>query len=346
MSASDTKRDRWVVACERGKVFIIPGGATEWRRVLRVDQLRELRRWAHDEPRESGWLILNGGVPSHFTKRDGNVEPLKIDTELAVMGYNILTSTPDGNLQSLSMYERELHSSGKYRYWANRRTNVCRAVRGTHVAGLCEATEPMLHDILSNNTHQILAAFERKVGEYDGSAILVDASRINVLQTVRHTLTSGMTQVLLGALLEDTETGRIFWFVVLHLKSDGSGPHGGKEDVRVRQAARALRIIDALQPPAPVVVVGDLNSDRFLYPAFEDAGQRHVMDVFRGFDCVLPLTPTYHHWNRAAFDHILLRGADATSVHVPESGGLCPNATQGSDHLPVRAKIVIHSMSE
>jgi endonuclease/exonuclease/phosphatase family metal-dependent hydrolase len=86
-----------------------------------------------------------------------------------------------------------------------------------------------------------------------------------------------------------------------------------------------------------------LNSDRFLYPAFEDSGERHVMDVFREFKSVLPLMPTYHHWNhRAAFDHILLRGADAVETYVPDSGGVCPNAQQGSDHLPVKAKIVLH----
>lgn len=40
------------------------------------------------------------------------------------------------------------------------------------------------------------------------------------------------------------------------------------------------------------------------------------------------------------------RGAAATSTHIPESGGICPNATQGSDHLPVRANIVIHPATD
>lgn len=331
----------WRSACERKKVFIIPGGATEWRIVERVDQERELKRWARGEPRESGWLILHKGVPSHFKKTDGSKEPLKIATELTVMGYNILTSTSDGNLKKLSMYEEDLERSGKYRYWGKRRERVSRAVHGAHVVGLCEATVHMIKDIVAANKHLSLATFETKIGEYDGSAILVDASRVNVLETVVTPIASGMTQILLAALLQDTHTGRVFWFVVLHLKSDGSGPHGGKENVRVAQAKRCLSQIDRLEPPAPVVVVGDLNSDRFLYPAFEEKGQPHVMSVFRGFTCPLPLAPTYHHWNRAAFDHILLRGASATSTHVPDSGGVCPNATQGSDHLPVRANLVI-----
>ena len=286
--------------------------------------------------------MTKGGVPDHFQKSDGSQEPLRIDAELTVVGYNILTSTPDGNPKDLSLFERELRSSGKYRYWIHRRENVSRAVRYAHVVGLCEATEHMVRDVLSANSHLRLASFGLKVGEYDGSAILVDESRIKVLQTVRRPLTNGMTQILLASLLKDKDTNRLFWFVVLHLKSDGSGVHGGKEEVRVAQAKRALSIIDHLTPSVPVVIVGDLNSDRFLYPALEDAGRRHVMNVFREFQCVLPLTPTYHHWMRAAFDHILLRGADAVSTHVPDAGGVCPNATQGSDHLPVKATIVVH----
>jgi endonuclease/exonuclease/phosphatase family metal-dependent hydrolase len=336
----------WVAACERGKVFIIPGGATEWRRVERVDQLKELKRWARGQQRETGWLITKGGVPSYFNKSDGRKEPLKIDTELTVMGYNILTSTLDGNINQLSIYEKGLNSSGKYRYWKNRRENVSRAVRNSNVVGLCEATEHMVKDLLNANAHLQLALFGLKVGQYDGSAILVDKSRINVLQTVKKPLTTSDTQILLAALLEDTTTGKIFWFVVLHLVSDGAGPHGGKERVRVHQAMRCLSIIDKFDTSAPVVIVGDLNSDRFLYPAFEDAGQRHVMNVFHNYKCILPLVPTYHHWNRAAFDHILIRGADVTDTHIPDSGGICPNDTQGSDHLPVKAKLVIHSMSQ
>lgn len=333
----------WIAACERGKVFVIPGGATDWRRVERVDQRNELKRWARKQPREQGWLMLKHGVPSHFTKTNGQEEPLRIDAELTIVGYNVLTSTPNGDPHALSVYERDLSASGKYRYWAHRRANVSRAVRPAHVAGLCEATEHMVQDILHSNAHLHLAAFALKVDQYDGAAILVDAARVSVLQTVRRVLTSGKTQILLACLLADSETGNVFWFVVLHLKSDGAGPHGGQEGVRVKQAKRAVSIIDAFDPPAPVVVVGDLNSDRFLYPAFEDAGERHAVDAFRGFTSVLPLAPTYHHYHRAAFDHILLRGASATATRVPELGKeVCPNATQGSDHLPVQANIVIH----
>ena len=278
------------------------------------------------------------GVPSHFRKGDGRGGPLRVEASRGVQHSVHAQRDPD----ALSAFERELKASGKYRCWANRRANVCRAVRDAHVVGLCEATTHTVQDVLHANTHLGLAAFGLKKGEYDGSAILVDGRRISVLQQVRRLLTPPRVQILLAALLEDRETQRTFWFVVLHLKSDGAGPHGGMEDVRVQQAERSLAIIDRLRPAAPVVIVGDLNSDRFLYPAFDEAGQRHVMGVFHGFECALPLVPTYHHWSRAAFDHILLRGASATEAHVPSARAVCPNARQGSDHLPTRAHVVVH----
>lgn len=309
----------------------------------RVDQRNELKRWARDEPREKGWLHLHKGVPSFFMKSNGQREPLRIDVELKVLGYNILTSTQDGNLDKLSIFEQELTSSGKYRYWKHRRENVARALSNCHVIGLCECTDHMLDDLLQQHPHLASAQLSLKVGEYDGSAILVDERRIRVLRNVYQPLTSHMTQVLVASLLEDVQTNTVFWFVVLHLKSDGSGVHGGKEQVRVQQAKRALELIDRFEPSStPVVIVGDLNSDRFLYPAFDEKGASHVMDVFSSFQSVLPLQPTYHHYGRAAFDHILLRGADATRTFVPEAGGVCPNESQGSDHLPVRANIVLH----
>lgn len=326
----------------KNRVYIIPGGCTTWQRVDRLDQQQELKSWAKDEPREKGWLVTKGGVPSHFNKSNGDREVLRIDSTLTVLGYNILTAREDGNPKKLSMFERELEASGIYRYWENRRPNITRAIRNAHVIGLCEATHHMVNDLLVDNARMSLACHELKVGEYDGSAVLVDEARIEVVDTVQRQLVSSMVQILVACLLRDRDTDRLFWFVVLHLKSDGSGAHGGKEDVRVMQAKRVYSAIENFHPPAPVVIVGDLNSDRFLYPSFDEQGQSHVLDVFHDYKCVLPLQPTYHHWNRAAFDHILLRNADAVKTHVPASGGVCPNDKQGSDHLPVKADIVIH----
>lgn len=337
---NDTK-EAWQRACRRKSVLIIPGGCSTWKQVERVDQQDELKRWARDEPREKGWLHLHNGLPSYFMKSNGQKEPLRIAPELTVMGYNILTSTHDGNPNTLSVFEQELKASGKYRYWKHRRDNVVQALKNCHVIGLCESTSHMIKYILSNNPYIELAQHALKVGEYDGSAILVDKRRIRVLQNIHKPLMPQMTQIIAASLLEDVQTDTVFWFVVLHLKSDGSGVHGGKESVRVKQAERALKVIDKLEPTAPIVIVGDLNSDRFLYPAFDEQGITHVLDVFSSFKTALPLQPTYHHYGRAAFDHILLRGADVTSTHIPDAGGVCPNELQGSDHLPVRANIVI-----
>jgi len=335
-------RDKWVTAVEQGRVYIVPGGATEWRRVERVDQLRELRRWARVEERERGWLILKDGVPSHFVKSNGTDEPLKIeDSSLTVLGYNLLTSTEDGNPHELSVYEEELGASGKHRYWKNRKDNAAKALNGCHVVGLCEATVHMLRDLVELKPHLRIAHHALKPGDFDGSAVLVDHSRIRVRKSVRQQLMTGMSQIFLASLLEDTDTGTVFWFVVLHLQSDGFGAHGSREYVRVKQATRAAKMIDKLQPRAPTVVVGDLNSDRFLYPAFEEHGQPHVLNVFSEFSSALPLKPTYHHYGRAAFDHILVRGADVVQAYVPDAGGVCPNEKQGSDHLPVRATVVL-----
>jgi endonuclease/exonuclease/phosphatase family metal-dependent hydrolase len=136
-------------------------------------------------------------------------------------------------------------------------------------------------------------------------------------------------------------SSRQFWFVVLHLKSDGMGAHGSLEARRVEEAKVALHKIESLTPKRPVVVVGDLNSDRFLYKTFEQKKIRHVMNVFEDFDCVLPLQPTYRHWTRAAFDHILVRGATVAKTFVPVSNEVAPNSRQGSDHFPVYADLVI-----
>jgi endonuclease/exonuclease/phosphatase family metal-dependent hydrolase len=324
------KMDMWRAAIRAGHVFVIPGGAKAWRPVERLDQLAELDRWRKGEPREKGWLILKSGVPSHFVKRDGTTEPLAVNHPLRIVAYNLLTSTADGDENALSMFERELTASGKYRYWKNRKQNVIDAVRRSHVAGLCEVTRPMLKDVLAG-TGLKAAAFALKVDQYDGSAILVDPC-VTVREVVTHRL--GGTQILLAARLRmDAE----FWFVVLHLKSDGTSAHGSLEHVRVKQARAANKFLDTLSP-LPIVVVGDFNSDRFLYPGFRERGTTHVMEVFDTYESVLPLAPTYTHYREAAFDHIIIRGGFATNTHVPASG-VAPNSQQGSDHLPVYADV-------
>lgn len=333
--------DEWRRAVRAHGVLVVPGGATRWTPLEREDQWRELRRWVNEEPREPGWLVLKGGVPSHFVKSSGVREPLRVATPLRVCTYNALTSTAEGDPDRLSVYERELERSGKWRYWRHRGPLVCAALKGVDVAGLCEVTRPMLADVLRAHPRLTLVHFVAKPHNYDGSAVLVDLDRVGVRHVDAGPLESGMAQVFLNVHLHDRAQTADFCLCVLHLKSDGSNAHGALEDVRVRQARRALRKLPANEP---AVVVGDLNSDRFLYGAFDEAGQTHVLDVLEGFASVLPLQPTYHHWNRAAFDHILVRGGAAVRTHVPDAGAApCPNARHGSDHLPCYAHLLLSS---
>lgn len=341
-------KEEWVraVQTEPPCVLVRSAKATAWRPLERLDQQSELRRWSKGQPREKGWLILSSaGVPSHFVNSQGIKEPLRVAHPLSVVGYNILTSTPDGNPKSLSIFEQDLTNTlKKYRYWAHRRPLVSRALTGASVVGLCEATSHMIADVLRDHPGRLaLVRHGLKVGEYDGSAILVDPTRLAVETTHLQALDpkGGATQIFLGARLRDRVTGARFWFVVLHLKSDGMGMHMSKEHVRVQQAERARRILDTVCD-APVIVVGDFNSDRLYHAACDDAGQRHVGRVLGDFAHALPLVPTYDHFHRAAFDYILVRGAVFVhSAHVPASGGHAPNALQGSDHLPVHADLVV-----
>ena len=44
------QQQAWTAACERGHGYIIPGGATKWRRVERADQLKELEKKKFSPP--------------------------------------------------------------------------------------------------------------------------------------------------------------------------------------------------------------------------------------------------------------------------------------------------------
>lgn len=332
----------WARAIQNKSVLVLPELCSLYTTLERVDQYKELSHWLKGNALEEGWLIFKKGLPSHFVKTNGNKEYLKVDPPLAVMGYNVLTSRHDGDETKLSMYEEELYTSGKFRYWAHRKSNIAKAVTKADVIGLCEATPHMIEYVLSKNSGHGLVAFREKEHNYDGSAILVNNSRCKVLKTMSSVLQKGFAQVFLACLVQDKITKTHFWIVVLHLKSDGSQEHGSMEDRRVQEAHAALARINSLTPKEPVVIVGDMNSDRFMYPYFEERGITHVMDVFDDFKSVLPLQPTYNHWNEAAFDHILVRDGTAVDTHVPQSHNVAPNALQGSDHLPVYADLVFY----
>lgn len=330
----------WHSAVRRRCVKVVPGGAQHWMPVRRADQLAELERWATGKPREKGWLHLAGGVPSHFVKRNGEQELLRTCAPLKLLTYNVLTSTPDGDADQLSVFERELEGSGKYRFWRHRRDRVRAALRGQHVVGLVEVTRHMLADI-QGPLQQV--AFYLKPGNYDGSAVLIDTTRLSHVRTIVKPLhDDGRPQFLLATLLHDRAEDLDFWLVVLHLKSDGLDANGSKEGVRVAEAHRAYEVIQKEMRDHPVVVVGDLNSDAFLHPVFEAQQRPHVLTKFPGFTSVLPVRPTYVHFGPSkAFDYVLVRRGQAVRTRVPEAHAPCPNEMQGSDHLPCYAELVL-----
>ena len=331
--------DVWRRAIERREVAVL-GESGEWRALERLDQWRELSKWAHSQPLEPGWLHLRKGVPLYFLRRNGAVERLAVCPALRVGAYNALASTHDGDPNALSVFERELTESGKYRYWRHRRNNVVAAFANVDVMGACEMTKHMTREVAQRASLTPIA-FQVKPGEADGTAVFVNASRIAVHAVRTKRLLPPYRQIAVLCELYDKVQRARFVFVMLHLKSDGLNDHGSLESVRVEQA-RALRRMLAPYDALPVVIAGDLNSDRLA-----DLPSPTVLDVFPEYASVLPLQPTYWHFGKAAFDHILVAHAHAVRARVPQATqGPLPSARHGSDHLPVYADLILRRPSE
>jgi|MDTB01.1.fsa_nt_gb endonuclease/exonuclease/phosphatase family metal-dependent hydrolase len=327
-----------------GHVCIRDINTSMWSRVSRHDHWKELRAWVQGTEMEEGWLHFSEGVPSFFLKRNGEKEYLKTFTPLVVGGYNMLTSRHDGNPDKLSMYESELSSSGKYRYWRNRVDNVAKAVSKADVLGACEITHHMMHDILERNPSMSASEIVLKPENNDGSVVFYNRARLDFQGQTSQILTHKRTQFALACLFRDLDTGARFWFVVLHLKSDGMGYNGSEEPLRVKQAMAAVKFINSLEN-LPCVIVGDLNSDQFLCDSWIASHTPHVKEVFRasGFESYIPMVTTYNHFERRCFDYILGRCVSHIQSNVPSVKSVCPNSTQGSDHLPVYSEVFVWS---
>jgi len=151
-------------------------------------------------------------------------------------------------------------------------------------------------------------------------------------------LTETNTQFLVAAILRHLSTNVDVCFMALHLKSG----YADTENLRIRQFKNAMDWIhQKVTPSMPIVVAGDMNSDRLdTYAQLANiAVQRHnLIDVGAKF---APNKPTYNHWHPSVFDYVFVQGLDAKSYYVPETGGLTPNAYNGSDHLPVSATLAL-----
>ena len=270
---------------------------------------------------------------------------------IKVCGYNILTSTKNGDFNFLSSYEDELiKNSGSYVFWKHRRENIFHSFHDCDVVGLCESTKHTIKDITDNVKTLTCVNFTQKpqeTGLWDGSSILINVEKVKSIHTVSYQLQEDMAQMVSGCLLEEKKSEKRFWFFVLHLKSDGSKWHGSLESIRVRQTELFLNRCKKLKPSnLPIVVVGDLNSDRNMHDSFETQGRLHVLSAFRnhGFKNTLPTQTTYNHFRQAMFDYILVKGnLKCISSFIPTltTKKACPNKDQGSDHLPVYATLEV-----
>ena len=268
---------------------------------------------------------------------------------IKVCGYNILTSTQNGDFNFLSSYEKELiKNSGSYVFWKHRRENIFHSFHDCDVVGLCESTKHTIKDITDNVKSLTCVNFKQKPhGLWDGSSILINKEKVKSIRTESYLIDEKYAQIVSGSLLEEKTSGKQFWFFVLHLKSDGSETHGSLESIRVIQTELFLNRCNKLNPSnLPIIVVGDLNSDRYFHESFEKQGLSHVLSTFQnhGFKNVLPIQTTYNHFVQAMFDYILIKGnLKCISSFIPTAGTNkpCPNKDQGSDHFPVYATLEV-----
>lgn len=331
-------RDEWRRAVREGRVLVLES-RHKWTALEDGGAWKALREWADESESTDTWTRAYDGVPTHV-RVGGAKTRVRVAYPLAMCAYNVLAAAPSGDRDEVSVFEAGLIASPGYQTWRARRANVSRAMCGTHVVACCEVTAHTLRDV-ADDTGLTVVAFAPKRGQADGSAVLIDERRVRVEGPPR-VFSLGGVQVGLACSLYDKSQRASFVVVALHLKSDGADAHGSHETLRVAQADVVHRLLSRVS--VPVMVMGDLNSDAYLHATMTAQGQRHVLDVFADFRSVLPLAPTYHHHHQAAFDYILLRGrVNAWSTHVPTTTTVCPNRTQGSDHLPVYAHVVLQS---
>lgn len=135
--------------------------------------------------------------------------PFKLTT------YNILT----GGAPWTDISPYEVETTGKpYAVWNNRKHLVVEALRDSEIIMLNETTDAQLLYIqkeLGINT----VSRALKQGEYDGSAILVDTSKWNVVDTFQSVIFIQNTQVVVAAHLQNIHSKKHLYLVSLHLKS-------------------------------------------------------------------------------------------------------------------------------
>ncbi len=262
--------------------------------------------------------------------------PFKLTT------YNILT----GGLpwKGISPYEDE--TTGKpYAVWNTRKHLIVESLRDSEIVMLNETTDAQLSYIQQQLGISTVSRALKK-GEHDGSAILVNTSKWNVLDAFQSVIFTKNTQVVVAVHLQNIESQKHLYLVSLHLKSG----YDDMEERRCKEFRKAMQLVFKRFPEsidAPLVVAGDLNSDylqdfsiliKTMLPE-EFPMLRNAAADAKGIGVN---TPTYYFWHKSVFDYILLsKHIELQNMQTQNVGKKAPNELQGSDHFPVSSVLKI-----
>jgi hypothetical protein len=279
-------------------------------------------------------------LSSHEVSALRQMKPLPSgEKKIRFMAYNMLVAHPG--------YEADMTTiESKYKNWAHpssiRKNLLLNAIRGQDLLALTEVNPEMLKFLMAA-THAVVYC-QRAYDDW-GSAIVFSKDRFSLIDKLCTPIFNGQTQVVNSVLLLDVLIEKPLCVTVLHLKA-------GYEDQELRREKemhQALRLTGDWMVQFGLnlndiahVVAGDLNSDRLAYPS----RVRTLMlasgykDVFAGYKN--DQFWTYNYWQRSIFDYIFVRGpVGAADLLIPVANERSPNASQGSDHIPISCTLTL-----
>ena len=180
-----------------------------------------------------------------------------------------------------------------------------------------------------------LQYLKKKIGQYDGSAILFNPKIFHKIATYHKQLLDYRTQIAVIAILRHRATNKDVCFMSLHLKSG----YADTEDLRHEQFESSMDLLKYLKydKTIPLVIAGDMNSDA-LRP-FGTLAEK-VVKTYKLVDIgAKENLPTYNHWHQSRFDYIFTKGLTTIEINIPQTKKkeTTPNEKIGSDHFPVSA---------
>lgn len=233
--------------------------------------------------------------------------------------------------------------------WPHRREFVQEVMArlAPHVLGLQEALGFQLEAIAESlSGHRVLGEDRRGGTADEYSALLVDETRLEVVEHGQFWLSetpdevastgwdAALPRICTWAVLRDREGGARFQVLNTHFDHRGSN---ARRESAVLMAARAA------QRDLPTVLMGDLNAGVDSPPlrALREAGYADTLSLRHP---AAPPLGTFTNFTRIVgtqkIDHVLVRGpwvaTDAEIVQWQRDGRF------PSDHLPVRATLVLH----